>query len=479
MLKNLGKESIIYGIGQMANTAIAILILPVLTRAFTVSQVGIIDLITIIQTFGIIFSSLGVDTALTFYYWDASEENDQLKFISTAFYSQLFFSLASVLIFIIFKDIIIEYYIKNDINNTYFLGITVIPFLALFNLFSKICRILRRPILFNILTILNVVFYLSLAILFIYKLDVGIEAVFISKIISFLIIIIFSLFYFKRKLFNGIDLKKLKLMLFYGVPLLPILLIDWAMKFFDRFFINYYIGNYPLGLFSVYIKVASGVTLVVSAFNRAWGPFSMSIKKENNQNLIYAKALEFYVFFTYIAALIIQIISPLLIVIFSTEDYLVHNYLIGFLTLPIIFHGMYSIIAVGFNITKKTYFIAFGTFFAALLNIVIDIFLIPVFGLIGATAGTVFGYFFAIIFIYIISRKIYSIPFKACKIFLQTIIVLVLMIGVALNNTNTSILAVKVILNIFILALLIFSFNITKVFMLSDIKKILSKLFRN
>ena len=72
MKTTIGKETIIYGIGQVLNKSIGIFILPIITRVFNTQEIGIIELFTVIINIGFIFSTLGLDSALTFYFWDVN-----------------------------------------------------------------------------------------------------------------------------------------------------------------------------------------------------------------------------------------------------------------------------------------------------------------------------------------------------------------------------------------------------------------------
>ena len=477
MLKNLGKESAVYGIGQVINSAIAVLILPILTRSFSTAEIGLIDLLTVVETFGIIFSTLGVDTALTFYFWDNKHDvNKQKKYISTAFISLLLFSTLSFFLLLSLRQPIERFYLKGEVGQVYFYALLIIPFMCMYSLFAKLCRIFRKPILFNIITVTYVLIYILFVLLFIYKVNLGIEAVFIGKGVGYSIIIVISIIYFRKSLFHGIDFKYLKEMLAYGLPLTPLLLIDWIMKFSDRFFINQFLTTTELGYFAVYVKIAMGITIIVGAFNKAWGPFAMSIKDQAGVQNVYAKAMNVYIFLTFIAALCIQMVSPVLVRIFATQEYLARGYLIGFLSVPIIFHGMYGIVSVGLNITKKNIFITFGVLIASLINIALDYFLIPKYGLTGATIATSTGYFSAILIIYLLSKKIYPIPFTFNKIIIVTGILICLMYLITFIYNADLGLIINILIDLGLLVLFFGAFVYLKIIQMKDVKKIFLKL---
>ncbi len=419
MLKVLGKESLIYGIGQVANQAISIFILPIVTRAFSVQEVGLIDLLTVVQTLGFILSTMGVDTALTFYYWDAKGRPErQTHHVSTAFFSQLLFSVFIVAGLVLLKQPLEQIYFKKEISRLYYLCILNVPFLVVFNFFGKLCRIYRRPILFNVITILNLLLYvLSLTIL-LFRLKLGLEAVFIGRLLSFAAVIVASLWIFRRDLFSGARPGMLLEQLKYGAPLIPFLVVDWVLRAADRFFLSSYWGSREIGLYSVATKIAMAVGLIIGAFNLAWGPFSMSIKDRPNARETYGRVLSYFLAFVLGTILMLQLVSPLLVLLLSTREYLAVADLVPLLALGLALKGTYGILAVGLNVLKKTYYITVGTLIAAGVNILMNRLLVPLYASWGAALAGCVGYFLSSVSIYVIGNRFFKIRYNFAQLLL-------------------------------------------------------------
>jgi O-antigen/teichoic acid export membrane protein len=67
---------------------------------------------------------------------------------------------------------------------------------------------------------------------------------------------------------------------------------------------------------------------------------------------------------------------------------------------------------VGANITRKTWLAAVFTAVAAVVNFVLNLFLIPLYGAIGAAISTLVAYFVMALLAYLVNQRIYPVPFE-------------------------------------------------------------------
>ena len=68
-LKQLGKDSVIYGIGGILAKAVSFLLLPVYTRIFSPDEYGTIEMLTVICSFLSSILVLGMDSAQSMYFF--------------------------------------------------------------------------------------------------------------------------------------------------------------------------------------------------------------------------------------------------------------------------------------------------------------------------------------------------------------------------------------------------------------------------
>ena len=66
----------------------------------------------------------------------------------------------------------------------------------------------------------------------------------------------------------------------FGVPLVPTALFLWVTNFSDRFFLVKLADVAEAGLYSVGVRIASAMVLLLTAFRLAWPAFAYSIQDE-------------------------------------------------------------------------------------------------------------------------------------------------------------------------------------------------------
>ena len=73
-LKQLGKDSVIYGVGGVLARGVTFLMLPIYTRVFTLADYGTIELLTVMSSFLAVILVMGMDSAQSMYFFKHKEE---------------------------------------------------------------------------------------------------------------------------------------------------------------------------------------------------------------------------------------------------------------------------------------------------------------------------------------------------------------------------------------------------------------------
>ena len=80
-LKSTTKNSIIYGIGNMAGKLSGIILLPLYTRYLTIEQFGLVALYEVIFQLLSILATFGMKSSLMRYYWDKEYKDDAREMV--------------------------------------------------------------------------------------------------------------------------------------------------------------------------------------------------------------------------------------------------------------------------------------------------------------------------------------------------------------------------------------------------------------
>lgn len=460
--KKLGKHTLVYGFAGVIPALVGLVLVPILTRTFSPSDYGVIELMLLIISVLVSFLILGFDSAIAFYFYKTENEIERKKIISTGFYFLLAVSSVIIVGLIFFVDYLSLVIFKEIKYSPVLFIVLLVAFFTLVNsFFGKLMRIyLKSYNYFYLITFISFLSFLFI-LFFIFKTNLGIIGIFYG----YLMANILSLFLGIGLTFSSYTLSFsrsiLKSLLTFGLPLALVSIFGLILTLADRFFLANIMTLREVGIYSVGVKISHILLLVVGGFQLAWGPFAFSIYKKKEANQTFAKTLKYFTIITCGLALIITIFSREIVTIIAGSEYINASSVVGLLTLAIIACGSYYIVSLGVSFTQKTYHIAWTSGLAVILNIALNLILIPKLGMIGAAITTLLSYCVSTYLLYCVSQYYYPIPFKVREIGLIWIITIVLM--VCGSNFDFNNLAINIIIKIFILLIFVISILYSKI----------------
>lgn len=431
-LRELTKDTAIYGISTMLGRFLNFILVPFYTNVFAPSDYGVVILIySYIAIFNIIFI-YGLDAAFLKFaaFKDIGDDKDNF---STPFISVLFTSILFCGLLVILK-VPIAGFVELSVNLNYIIILsalilffdanTVISFLKL--------RLERKAKLFSFIKVISILFNIILNVFLILKLKWGIEAIFISNlaasVLAFLLLIPTLIKNFKFSFHKILFIRLIK----FGLPYLPaglgmmlVQVIDVPIleKLTDVKTVGIYKANYKLGIFMM---------LFVNMFQYAWQPFFLTNAKEDNAKEIFSKVLTY---FTIVGSLMLVVlslfISDIVQINFAGISIIGSQYWAGLYIVPIIllaylFNGFYVVFSAGIYIEEKSIYAPIVTGLGAIINVIANYILIPQLNIMGAALATLLSYIVMASGYYIVTQKFYKIDYdyyKLGKIAVATIFV--------------------------------------------------------
>jgi len=422
-IKRLTKHSAVYGIGYIVSRSIGFLLLPIHTNYLLPGEYGIAALLfSSLAIMNIIFS-YGMDVAFLRFFILEDDEHKKHVVFSTAFWmifgTGLCFS--SILVFfptpfshIIFRTT--HYIVLIRLAGGILLADTMalIPFLLL--------RGEEKSVTFITLKLLNVAANFGFNILFVVILKRGVVGVFTANLIASVFTLITVAPILLKWLVPKFEKDTLFELLRFGLPYVPSGLSVIIMDQIGRFFLDRMIGKEATGIFSASYKLGMFMALVVAAFRFAWHPFFLSTSKQDDAPKIFARVLTYFlavtgfVFLT-ISYFINEIIHfHLLGISLFGEGYTSGIRIVPIIMLAYIGYGIYVNFIVGVYLKKKTSILPFVTGIGALVSILANFLLIPHFGIVGAAWATFLAYASMTAALYLVSYRLYPIPYETGRI---------------------------------------------------------------
>ena len=420
MSKRVFTNSAYYMLASLLPTAVGFLMLPIYTRYLIPSDYGVIALVLSIQSFLPLILSLQIHNSITRFYFDYNQNNEKLKtFVSTIVYLTLFLSLLVLTGLLYYLDELLIFVFPNTLGyNDIFLLSVLSSFVGVFNtIFITLIRVQQKAKLFMKTSLILFVFSLCINIIEVIIYERGaygvIEASFISMILSFIIYSYIVKDFFKFRFKINLIWNPLK----FSIPLIPHSLSGLIFMYSDRIILERYVTLSAIGLYMFADKIALIFKMIVNEFNNAFLPYfnekskeskELAIKEVQNISLI-------FIYFVSMLIVFISLFSVEAVYMLFDERYFETWKMIPLLASAYIFRSLYCFSSCGIFYEKQTGKVAIITISAGLLNIGLNLWLIPIYGIMVAIYTTMFSFFLTFLLAEIISYKIYYLEIEMKK----------------------------------------------------------------
>lgn len=427
--KKLIKNFSMAFIGNFVSKILSFIMVPFYTSILTTSDYGTADLISNIVFLVLpVFTLLMEEAVMRFALDEATNSKEVFSIALKVSTAGFVFALVISPIILLFKNIrpyywaIILYYIVS----------------WLFNILSNYAKGLDK---FNITTISGIIHtfaFLALNVYFLAFLKIGIIGYLLAIIVSNFISIIYMFFSLKvwknQFFFKRIDKLLAKKMVKYSLPMIPNYIMWWINNASDRIIISAICGTAINGVYSVAYKIPSLLSSVTSIFESAWRVSSVDDFGSEESIKFYNNIYAFYNGTLLIGASFFVLITKLIAKILFAKEFFEAWKITPILILAYVFSALAQYLNSIFSASKQTKKIVNSSFAGAVVNILLNLLLIPHFAGIGAAIATLVGY----IIIWIINMKntrlILKINLNLPIILISTLFIIIQIVLIELDS---------------------------------------------
>ena len=197
--------------------------------------------------------------------------------------------------------------------------------------------------------------------------------------------------------------------------------------YLDRIFIKHYMGDSAVGVYTLGYMLGQGLSMLYEAISQAILP-----KVYSNMNENYEKARDELEHFSYryylglvILTVIISALSSVIVDLFSNENYSEASTVMPFVMAGFMMGGFYKIPSLVLGFHKVVWFYPFLAFFSFGTNALLNWWLIPVYGIVGAGFASFVGVFIYSAVIQYISKKYMSYRYNLFIMVIYTLILII------------------------------------------------------
>jgi len=425
-ITRLAKGSIVYGIGGMLQRFMGLLLLPFFTQVLTPADYGVVALVSLISIAMSGLFTLGTGNSIGVIYF---REQDPVRH-STIIWSNILLMVLNGLFWCVVlffaAPTLSEYMFQTDLHADLIrLGLLGSVLMTIAAPFLSYLRMEEKAKQYVMLTLGNSILTIGLSVWFVLIERIGVTGIILAGTLSQGIMLLVNWAAVGRYLRFKIDISLFWRLVRIGFPsifgVFAFLLIDYA----DRQMIERMVSIDALGVYSVGYSFGVVIIVATGAFASAWPPFSMSyINKREEARIVFARVLTYYcIGFGGLIVLIYASAKP--IVLMMTAPAFYEAYLVvGLIAASYMLKGCYLIMLPGLCFAEKLYKQSIVEWVAAIVNIGLNLWLIPIYGIIGAAMATFISYLTLPVLAWSVARRYLAVDYEWDRIAWTSILVL-------------------------------------------------------
>lgn len=403
--KYLLKNTAIFAIGNFSTKLIGFILVPFYTYVLTTEEYGVINLIFTICTVISPLLMLNLQDAVRRFLLDKNADQEAI--------------LTNEFIVIVFGHIV---------------GLCILPLLSLYNEISTYVVIIYFylvSITTNVITIeflrgqekmktytlCSVISSLLVAVLNIIlltKFRLGVKGYFLAFIIAYYVSTTIAVIAGKqyRVVFQWkFDVKLFKEMIKFSLPMIPNSLLWWVSSSSDHIMVSYIISTAANGIYTVSYKVPTLISTISNIFMQAWQISAIKDSDKKDSVEFSNKMLDAYIRLNVlITAVLLIAIRPFLRIYVSPEYFEAWRYA-PFLIIGNTFLTLGTFVGTSYYVQKDMKGNMYSASSGAMLNIILNVILIPMIGVQGAAIATCLSYIMVFVYRIFDTKKYLKLDF--------------------------------------------------------------------
>lgn len=419
-LKTLLRHSSHYLGGRVALMLLGFVSFPIYTRMFSVSDYGTLSLIQNTILVLIVLAKFGFQHSVQRYYPEYAGSSDPLavrRYFSTLFFGSGLLSLVLTSLFIGSLLIGLERFLGMAANGIVILASSLVLIRTMRSMQLNLMQMENKTKLYNGIEIFQKAAAVGITCLLLFAWTRSVLACFVGMVaVEGAIMLLYVPVLARRGLVSPrlFDLGILRRAVVFSFPLM-VAEISWVgLLAGDRFFVQYFLGLEAVGYYSAAYGIAINVQEVVAApLQLSFFPICMKLwaaeGKEATQRFL-SRSLNYYMMMAVLVVYVAIATAQEVVVVLASKKFQEARTLLPYLVVGLVLWAMNTFFRPGLMIHKRAQTIAKTTFCAGLVNIALNLALLPKFGLKGAAVASALSFAAMVAFTAFASMRV--LPFK-------------------------------------------------------------------
>ncbi len=403
---------------------LALFTLPLYTRSLTAAEFGYAEtLLTLVILISILLRA-GLGEAFIRHWHEAGGDDARRHLVRTTSGFVLISSTLALVAGVLLAEPLSQLVLGSSDATLMSAGVFGIWAFTNLEMAYALLRVSDRRRAYLIASSANVILTVSLTVTLVVFLDEGARGYVLGNYVASAIVLV-CLWFFVLREHIGIPRGPLLLgpLLRYGAPTIPADAAVFLLNVVDRAYLLRADSPSAAGLYSVAVKLATAVIILVRAFQLAWPPLAYSIVDEQRAQQAYARVTTAYMIVSSLLVAGFTLLGAWLVRLLTAPDFFAANQALPWLALGWALYGLYLVLVTIAGRAKVTVRTLPAAAAGLVVNVGLLIWLVPPLGVVGAAISLCVAYIAMLVVLFLLTRKVFTVPFEWRKIIPLVVIV--------------------------------------------------------
>jgi O-antigen/teichoic acid export membrane protein len=414
-LRRLATTGAAYTAASILSKVIAVVLLPLYTRYLTKTDYGAAEVMFAAVVSVSIVVRLGlIEAVLRFYY---QEDERPREVVASTFAGLFWFSTIGALVALPFAAPISEALLVKPHAELARIAIGGLWVLTMMEFLLTLFRLEERARAFFVTTILNVLATIAVTVVLVVGLGEGARGLLLGSYATGAVFVLGLIVLQRRQLSLRFDPALLRRLLRFGLPTMPAEVSLYLLNFVDRLIIvrsaaSAKAGLAEAGLYSLAVKFAQAVNVIVRGFQLAWPPLAYSIRDDEEARRAYATIVTLFVAGCAFVVTGMWLFSRWIVRALAAPEFFNSFEAIGLISIAVTLYALYLVLVVILGRTGRTEFNFPAAIAGLLANVALNLLLVPPFGIVGAGIALVASYLVVLALMYVFTQRLFPVNYE-------------------------------------------------------------------
>lgn len=433
-MKEFLSKIVHYTAGNLFQKIILLIFLPIFTHFLVPEEYAVYTNLVIFISFASLLYYLGFQQAIFSYFYQQKTTDYTFTLISSIIITIISVGVVLSVVVVLFRTQISGLLLRSEEYSDLMIWVSMILFFDVISgMILSILNMMERSKQYVIIgNSKHLLFFIIIVIAAIFS-KITVRNIFILMTVTSGVGMLIALSSinaimrdFRRDLHTPVrySFSLVKKLLSFGLIMIPGTLAMLILKVSDRYMITYLSAGslHDVGIYAIGYRIGMIITFLNSIVSLVYFPYAMKIADREDAKSSYRHVFNYYVLAAGLLGILVLLFSPELFKIFIDPAYKKAIPIVVFGVVSNYLYGIFNIVNLNFYVKKRAKNIALAVGAGAVLNIGLNFFLIPRYGIYGAGIASVIAFACILVINFIAAEKVYPVGYNPWMILIITVV---------------------------------------------------------